>query len=275
MPDSAGSREPENDMSTATTNDGTTIHFEIEGDWAKPTLLFSNSLGTDLHMWDAQVAALADDFRILRYDGRGHGLSSAPAGPYTIERLGNDALAVLDAAAISRADFCGVSMGGMIGMWLGVHAPERFGRMALCNTSAYLPPRESWDERIEKARAGRMDEIARDVIERWFTPGFREREPEEVARVREQFLNTSGEGYAGCCAAIRDMDQRESIRDFGVPALVIAGGVDPAAPPEHAHLICDRIPDAAYVEIADGAHLSNIEKAEAFNAALRAFLLEE
>lgn len=261
-------------MSAIRTDDDCSIHYRLDGASRGPTLVFSNSLGTDLHMWDEQVGHFAERFRILRYDTRGHGHSGTPSGPYSIERLGRDVLNLLDALELDTVSWCGLSLGGMIGMWLGCNAPARLQRMALCNTSAHMPPPGLWNRRIELARAGRMDEIVDGVIGLWFTPAFRERAPAQVQRVRGQFLTARGEGYAGCCEAIRDMDQRESIRAITVPVLVIAGADDPATPPEHARLIAERIAGARYVEIPQAAHLSNIEQPARFDAALESFLAE-
>lgn len=254
-----------------TETDGATIHYEIAGMDGAPWLVFSNSLGTDLSMWNAQVAALGDRFRILRYDSRGHGKSSVPAGAYTIDRLGRDALAVMDAAGVETASFCGLSKGGMVGMWLGVHAPRRIERLALCNTAAHMPPPSMWDQRIEAANTQGMEALADGVIERWFTPDFRSRAPEAVDRVRDMLLTTSGAGYAGCCAAIRDMDQREAIPTIRAPTLVIAGIHDPATPPDKAEEIAGAVSGSKLVSL-EAAHLSNIEKEADFTRTLAAFV---
>lgn len=253
--------------------DGATIHYEVSGREGAPWLVFSNSLGTNLGMWDGQVAALADDYRILRYDSRGHGRSSAPEGPYTIELLGRDALAVMDAAGVDKASYCGLSKGGMVGMWLGVNAPERFARLALCNTGAYVPPATLWDDRIATATTKGMAALTEGVIERWFTEPFRKSSPEAVDRVRKMLLTTPAHGYAGCCAAIRDMDQRAAISRITLPTLVIAGARDVATPPERAEEIANAVAGARLVTF-EAAHLSNIETEPEFNEALIAFLKE-
>ena len=261
-------------MPKITTQDGAAIHFQLEGNSNKPVLLFSNSLGTNLRSWDAQLEAFGDRYRILRYDSRGHGQSEAPPGPYSIERLGRDVLDLLDSLELEKVSFCGLSKGGMVGMWLGVNAPQRFNKIALGNTSAHLPPAELWNERIEMARQGRMDEIVEGVIPRWFTANFLAAKPEEVARIGRQFAATSGEGYAACCEAIRDMDQRESINSINAPTLVITAANDPATPPDHGRFLAENIPGARYAEIPDAAHLSNIEQPTRFNAALNHFLTD-
>src|SRR4051794_2289093 len=182
-------------------------------------------------MWDDQVAALSSRFRILRYDTRGHGRSAAPEGPYAIGDLGADLLALLDELGLERVSFCGLSLGGMTGMWLAANAPERVERLVLCCTSAHLPPREMWDERIETVRADGMEPVAEGVLERWLTPEFRTARPEIAARLKAMLVATPVEGYAGCCAAIRDLDLRDALSAIRAPTLVIAGGEDPATPP--------------------------------------------
>lgn len=259
-------------MPTITTDDGAKIHYELDGPEGKPVLMFSNSLATDLHMWDDQIEAFADDYRILRYDSRGHGKSEAPKGPYSIERLGRDALALLDALGLDKVFYCGLSKGGMVGMWLGTNAPDRFFRMAYCNTSAHMPTKQMWQERAAKVRAEGVDSIGQLIVDRWFTPAFQNGSPNRVARVRAMIGETPGEGYAGCCEAIADMDQSESIRKIDLPVLVIAGAEDPSTPPDHGKRIADAIPGAKLVVLPDAAHLSNIEQTELFNAALKDFL---
>ncbi len=255
-----------------TTDDGVQIYVEAEPDNGKPPLLFSNSLGTNLAMWDAQLEPFRESFRIIRYDSRGHGRSDAPAGHYTIERLGRDALAVLDALGIERTYFCGLSKGGMVGQWLGANAPERVVRMALCNTAAHVPVPDLWNHRIEVASSEGMEPLHDGIIERWFTEDFRKGNPGEVERVGAMVLSTPGIGYAACSAAIRDMDQREAIKAINVPTLVVVGEHDPATPPEAGRGIHELIDGSEFVVIEGAAHLSNIEQTEAFNRAVLGFL---
>jgi 3-oxoadipate enol-lactonase len=233
--------------------------------------MLSNSLGTTCRMWDRQIPALSGAFRVIRYDSRGHGQSDAPTGDYTIARLAGDALAVLDSLHIDRAAFVGLSKGGMVGQWLGAHAPERVTRLVLANTAAWMGPAQAWQARIDTVMERGMGAITEAVLERWFTPGFRDAAPEAVAPVRDMLLATAPQGYAGCCAAIRDMDQRTSLAAIHVPTLVIGGLQDPATPPAKAEEIAAGVVDARLVML-DAAHLSNIEQAEAFTAALLAFL---
>lgn len=252
--------------------DGTEIHYEIAGTEGKPWLTFSNSLGTSLHMWDDQMSTFESDYRILRYDSRGHGKSGAPAGAYSIETLGGDAIALLDALGIERTFWCGLSKGGMVGMWLGTNHSGRFEKMAYCNTSPHMPGAEMWAARAKAAREDGMAALEATIVDRWFTGAFQTSSPERVDIVRKQILSTPGIGYAGCCDAIGAMDQRETIKSIDLPVLVIAGADDPATPPEHGKMIADSIAGAKLVILDNAAHLSNIEQTAGFNAAVRTFL---
>jgi 3-oxoadipate enol-lactonase len=248
------------------------LYHRFDGPEGAPVLVLSNSLGTSLEMWDPQIPAFAERFRVLRYDMRGHGRSAVPEGPYSMADHTNDLLALLDEKGIDRVRFCGLSMGGMTGMWLGCNAPERLERLVLCNTSAQLGIPDHWNQRIAIVQREGMKGVAEGVIDRWFTPEFREREPQAVDKVRRMLLETPPAGYAGCCAAIRDQDQRETICSIPVPTLVVAGARDPATPPDHSRLIASKIPGARVVEL-DAAHLSNIEARERFTAAVLEFLI--
>jgi 3-oxoadipate enol-lactonase len=254
------------------TVDGTPIHYRLDGHEGAPVLVLSNSLGTDLSMWDAQIPAFARAFRVLRYDTRGHGQSGRGGEPCTIERLGLDVVGLLDGLAIGRAHCCGISMGGMTGMWLGVHAAHRVAKLALCNTSAHIGPPERWNTRIDAVRAGGMTAIVQAVIGAWFTPEFFAREPAVTGAIRLQLERMSPEGYIAACAAIRDMDQRDAIGAIRAPTLVVTGSRDGATPPAEGRFLAGRIPGARHVEL-DAAHLSNIEAASGFNEALVSFLL--
>jgi 3-oxoadipate enol-lactonase len=247
------------------------IHYKLEGSEKASVLMFSNSLGTDLTMWDAQAAEMAMKFRVLRYDQRGHGQSSSPVGPYTIEKLGRDVLALLDFLHFDKVDFCGLSIGGQIGMWLGANAPERLTRLIISNTSAKIGTHDGWNQRIDTVRKEGMKVVALAVIERWFTPAFRAKEPQRVARVQRLLENVNIEGYVGCCAAVRDFDAREKLSGIRTPALVIAGTHDPATTAAEGRWAADQIPGATYVEL-DAAHLSNIEAQDKFTAEIGTFL---
>jgi 3-oxoadipate enol-lactonase len=243
---------------------GARIHYELEGPQNAPVLMFSNSLGTDLTMWDPQAAEMAKKFRVLRYDKRGHGQSSAPAGPYTIEKLGRDAVALLDFLNFDKVDFCGLSIGGQTGMWLGANAADRLKKLILCNTSAKIGTHDA-------VRKEGMKVVAPAVIERWFTPAFRAKEPDPVAKTRRMLESANPEGYAGCCAAVRDFDAREKLSGMRTPTLVIAGTHDPATPAAEGRWAAEQIPGSQYVEL-DAAHLSNIEARDKFTAAISKFL---
>ncbi|MEE3624185.1 3-oxoadipate enol-lactonase [Nitrospirillum sp. BR 11752] len=258
-------------MPLITLDDGCNMSYRIEGPADAPPLVLSNSLGTAMAMWEPQMAALTRHYRVIRYDSRGHGASDAPAGPYTMERLGQDVLSLLDELDIYRVRFCGLSKGGMVGQWLGINAGQRLERLVLANTAAYMGPPQGWQGRMDLVTAQGMGAVTEAVIERWFTPGFIAAEPEAVDRVRRLLLATQPQGYVGCCAAIRDMDQRPQLPAIAVPTLVIGGTQDPATPPEKAEELHAAIKDSQLVML-NAAHLSNVEQAEAFTEALLTFL---
>ena len=253
--------------------DGAQIFYRLDGPAELPVLMLSNSLGTNLSMWDRQVPAFGRHFRLLRYDSRGHGASDAPPGPYDIARLGRDAVALLDALGLNRVRYCGLSKGGMVGMWLAANAPERIERLVLCNTSAHIGNRDIWNQRLEIVRTQGMAGIVDGVLERWFTAGFRQRAPDVIAAVRRMLLATPAQGYMACGMAIRDMDQRAALASIRAPTLVVCGAHDIATPPDHGRLIAASITGARLVEL-DASHLSNIEAEDAFTAAVRDFLME-
>lgn len=256
------------------TDDGCGIAYDFRPVDGSPALLLSPSLGTTMALFEPQIDALADRYSILRYDPRGHGQSQTPAGGYSIDRLGRDAVALLDHLAIERAHFVGVSLGGMVGQWLGYRAPERLLRLVLANTSAYMGPPAGWAARIAAVSEHGAAALADAVIERWFTPEFRTAHPSRVDHARAMLVRTDPHGYAGCCAAIRDMDLRATAALIDVPTLVIAGARDPATPLDHARFLGGHIPGAALVEL-DAAHLANLEQPYAFNCALTEFLEAE
>ncbi|HKP18436.1 MAG TPA: 3-oxoadipate enol-lactonase [Gaiellaceae bacterium] len=238
------------------------LHHRFDGPEDAPVLVFSNSIGTTLELWDVQVPAFAPAFRVLRYDQLGHGRSEVPPGPYTVELLGRELLALLDELGVERASFCGLSLGGAVGMWLGANAPERLDRLVLAGTSAYFGPPKRWVERAQIVRADGMEPLTDATMQRWFTPAF-----EGVTAFRARFVATPAEGYAACCEALRDCDLRGELGRIAVPTLVLVGADDPATPPEQAELIAAGIPGSRLVVIPDAAHLLNVEQPEAFNAA--------
>jgi len=259
-------------MSLIRMDDGARINVEADPESSKPALLLSNSLGTDLRLWDPQLSAFRERFRLIRYDSRGHGKSDVPKGPYTIERLGRDAVAILDHFGIERAAFCGLSKGGMVGQWLGVNAPDRLIRLALCDTAARMDNPGGFRERAALVRREGMKAVADGVVLRWFTEPFRRDHPDVVASILATLMATSPEGYAACCEAIADMDQAEAIRAINTPTLVLVGADDPATPPALSEFIHRHIAGSKYVVIPNAAHLTNIEQAAAFNKAVLEFL---
>ncbi len=259
-------------MKTVITEDAQ-LRYEHTPRPGAPALLLINSLGTSLEMWDDQAATLQEHFELVRYDARGHGRSTAGSrAELTLEQLARDGLAVLDDCEIARAHLCGLSLGGMTAMAIARHWPDRVLKAALCNTSAHMPPREGWGARIQTARTEGMAALTEGVLGRWFTPEFREAEPARVERVCQMLLETTPAGYAACCAAIRDMDLREDIRQITAITLVVGGTRDPATPPEQAELIAASIPGAK-LKMLEAAHLSNIEQAQEFTSTLVEFLL--
>jgi 3-oxoadipate enol-lactonase len=245
--------------------DDVDLHYRLDGPAVAPVLVLSNGLGLDLRMWDAQMPALAARLRVLRYDTRGHGYSSIPLGSATIERLGRDVIALLDHLHIARAHFCGLSLGGMTGMWLGANAPQRLLSLVLANTAPQVGTREMWDARIATVNAHGMRAISDAAIARWFTPEFILRSPAAVASLKAMFERTPAAGYVGCCAADRDADLREMVAAIRAPTLIVAGRHDLATPPAQGEWLAQRIPGARCVELAT-AHLSNLEAPNAFIA---------
>jgi 3-oxoadipate enol-lactonase len=247
------------------------IHYVLEGQSGSPVLVFSNSLGANYSMWDPQAHEFRKKLGVLRYDTRGHGQSPPTPGPYSIELLGKDVIAMLDALDLDRVHFCGLSMGGMIGMWLGVNASERLSRLVLCNTAAKIGTSEFWNARIDAVQKNGMKSVASAVVERWFSPAFRQKSPATISSTLKMLEEANRDGYAASCAAVRDFDFREQLRKIHMPALVIAGTHDPATPPADGRFLADQIQGARYAEL-NTAHLSNIEDHDQFNREIAAFL---
>jgi 3-oxoadipate enol-lactonase len=248
------------------------IHYEWVGPDHASVLVFSNSLGTTYRMWDGQVQEFTRKFRLLRYDTRGHGESSVTPGPYTIEQLSWDVVRMLDALGLDRVHFCGLSMGGMTGMFLGAHTPERFHKIVLCNTAAKIGTPEMWNTRIEAVQKGGMKTVAGAVIERWLTAGFRASHPAETAAALSMLEEADPQGYVANCAAVRDADHRQELKDIKVPTLVLSGTHDPGTPPSEGQFLAKSIPGAQYTEV-NSSHLSNIEGRDDFNRKVLGFLL--
>jgi 3-oxoadipate enol-lactonase len=241
------------------------VHHRLDGPADAPVLLMSNSLGTTLELWEDQVGPLTERFRVLRYDQRGHGRSPVPAGPYSIEELGSDVLALLDRLELERVSLCGVSIGGMTALWIAANAPERLDRLVLCNTSAHLPPADDWRQRATTVRERGVEAVAEAVLGRWLTPAA---PPEMTERLRAMLLDTPREGYAGCCEAIAGHDVRDRLGAIGAPTLVIAAEEDPAIPPEHGRALAEAIPGAQLELVPRAAHLPNVEQPQAITRAL-------
>jgi 3-oxoadipate enol-lactonase len=249
------------------------VDYEITGPPGAPVVLLANSLGSTRRMWDPQLPALlAAGLRVLRFDTRGHGRSPVPPGPYTIDDLGNDALALLDRLDLARVHVVGVSLGGMIGMWLAGHAGERVDRLVLCCTSALLGPAHAWAERAATVRAQGTGVVADAVVARWFTPGYAQRNPQAVAAARDMIAATPPEGYAGCCTAIERMNLTGLLPSIAAPTLVIAGGDDPATPLAHSAVLTVGIPGATLQVVDDAAHLANLEQVDAVSELILAHL---
>lgn len=251
------------------------LNYQLDGPEGAPVLVLSNSLGTNLHMWDTQLPALTAHFRVLRYDTRGHGQSLVTEGPYSIEQLGRDVLALLDALQIERAHFCGLSMGGLIGQWLGINAGHRLNRLIVCNTAAKIATPEVWNPRIETVlRDGQAAMVGlRDAsIERWFTPAYAAAHPDQAKRITDMLAATSPQGYAANCTAVRDADFRDQLGEIKVPMLVISGSADAVTPPSGGLFIRDKVKGAEYAEF-HAAHLSNVEVGEPFSRCVIDFLL--
>lgn len=253
-------------------DDGCKINVEVSGPENAPALMLSNSLGTDLHMWDDQADAFARHFRLVRYDRRGHGRSDVPRGPYSFDRFGRDIVAILDALNIKKAHWCGLSMGGMDGQWLGANAPDRVEKLVLANTNFYYADKAPWADRIKFVQTKGLREMVGPNMERWFTKGFRERAPQAMARMTEMFVATNPGGYVACIEAIRDMDFRESNPRIGAPTLVIVGTHDLATLPAAGEAIAGQVKNAKLVSL-DAAHISNVEQPKAFTDAVLSFLV--
>lgn len=259
-----------------------TIFYQIDGRPGKPWLMFSNSLGTDLEMWQAQVEFLKNDFRILRYDTRGHGgsvgwpgddTSGAPVTQvaHSLAQLGQDVLSLLDMLDIERTHFCGLSMGGAIAQWLGIHAPQRLNKLVIANSAPRIGTPQGWQDRAAQVRSAGLDAVADGAAARWFTPAFIAHEPQRVAELVATLRGGSPQGYAGCCDALAAADLRAELSSIAVPTLLIAGDADPVTTVADANAMCGQIPRATLATLA-ASHISNIEAEAGFNQALATFL---
>ena len=251
----------------------TTLHFRFDGPEQGPVVMFSNALASDLTMWEFQVPALAEaGYRVLRYDTRGLGQSAVSEGPYSIELLTADTVGLMDALGLEKVHFCGLSMGGMIGQMLGSQYTDRLISLTLSSTSAYMAPKEIWDERIETVQKSGMAVVVDATIDRWFTKAGQTHMASSIEKVRRVILNTPVKGFCACCAAIRDMDQRETIRNVSTPTLVMVGEHDSGTPVSAAEYIQQRISSSALTIIPDAAHFVQMERSNIFNQALLEFI---
>lgn len=257
------------------TGDRCRIAYRLNGEEGRPVLVLSNSIATAYRMWDGQIPELAKAFRVLRYDTRGHGLSDAPSGPYSLDRLGRDVLELLDELGIGRVHFCGLSLGGFVGQWLGARAPERLDRLVVSNTSPHLGPATRWDALIRTVLEKRdMPAMADMFMGNWFPERMRTGQPEIVHHFRQMVLATPPEGLAGCFAVVRDADLRRTNALIGAPTLVIAGADDTVTLASHGEQISAAIPGSRLV-VMDGVHMLNVERPSDFTAVLTRFLSED
>ena len=259
-------------MSFANIN-GMRLHYRIDAAERSeaPWLLLANALGADVTMWAPQIAAFSSRFRVLRFDTRGLGCSDAPAGPYTVDQWTHDVLGLFDALSIERAHFCGLSMGGLIGIALGVRHAERIDRLVLAHTAAKIGTSEVWQARAQQARLQGACALADATLQRWFSPAFAAREPIVHAAIRDAFVHADSEGYASNCEAIGAADLRAELGAIRAPTLVMTGRADPSVPPDDSRALAAAVSGARFVEL-DAQHLSNIERAEEFTQTVLDFL---
>lgn len=259
-------------MESVTLDDGVRLTYRIDGPTGAPVLVLVNSVGTDMRMWRPQIAALRGRYRVVRHDARGHGRSDAPAGPYSIDRLGLDLLALLDHLHISSAALCGISLGGLIVQWLAARHPERVERAILANTAARIGTVEGWNARIDAVRGGGMAAVRETVLARFFSASFRATHAEEIRAIREMVEAIDPIGYIGACAALRDADLRASLPAIRAPTLIVAGALDESTPPLQSEELHAALAGSELLVLQGAGHLSNVEQPAAFNACLLAFL---
>ncbi|MBE0582191.1 MAG: 3-oxoadipate enol-lactonase [Desulfofustis sp.] len=259
-------------MKTTITANGIAINYRLDGPVGAPVVMLSNSLMSNYTMWDDQIPLLAATFRVLRYDQRGHGGTEVPVGPYSIEQLTTDAVALTEALGIAAVHFVGLSMGGFTGLLMAMDYPDKVLSLCLCDTACAMPPASLWQERIDIARRDGVAALMPATLERWFTKSFRESGDPRLAKVREMILGTAVEGYLGCAAAIRDMDLCGRLAEIAAPTRVIVGANDPACPPSSAQTLHQGIAGSSLVVLPAAAHLPNIEQTALFNEALQEFL---
>lgn len=253
-------------------NKDVTLNYATFGDRHNPALIFSNSLGTSYEMWQPQIDALQNEYFIVCYDTRGHGQSSAPKGPYSLEELGQDVVDLLDYLKVDKAFFCGISMGGMTGQWLAIHHPDRFHHLMLCNTAAKIGNEAAWTDRAQLVRDQGLNPIAATAASRWFTEVFISSHPDVVETLSDTLAVGSSEGYASCCEALSCADTRQQLQDIDVAITVLAGKEDPVTTVEDAQYMVEHIPNVKLATI-NASHISNIEQPEVFNQLIRQHLI--
>lgn len=264
-------------MSTVTfqdqiTSQEVTLHYQTFGDAHKPALIFSNSLGTNLSMWQKQIDYFKQNFFVICYDTRGHGASSTPQGSYTLDQLGNDVIQLLDHLNIAKASFCGISMGGLTGQWLAIHSPARFNHVIIANTAAKIGQAQAWQDRAELVREQGLQPIAETAASRWFTEDFIQQHSFTVVALSDDLVTGSADGYANCCDALALADLREELAKINIPVLIIAGQYDPVTTVADGKWMQQHIANAQLVEI-NASHISNIEQPKQFNQFLDQFLV--
>ena len=247
------------------------INYQTFGDASQPAIIFSNSLGTQFNMWQPQISFFEKKFYVICYDTRGHGASSAPQGPYSIEQLGTDVVHLLDHLNIEKASFCGISMGGLTGQWLAIHHPERFNHVIVCNTAAKIGQEQAWNDRAQLVREQGLKPIAETAASRWFTEPFIRSNTAIVESLSNDLGAGSPEGYASCCEALAKADVREQLKNITIPTLVVAGQKDPVTTVADAQYIINHVRSSSLFEI-NASHISNIEQPKAFNQAVFSFL---
>ena len=257
-------------MPTFISNDAA-INYATFGDASKPAIIFSNSLGTNYQMWQPQINFFKKNYFIVCYDTRGHGASTAPQGPYSIEQLGTDVVNLLDHLNIQKTSFCGISMGGLTGQWLAIHHPERFNHVIVCNTAAKIGQEQAWNDRAQLVREQGLKPIAETAASRWFTEPFIRSNTAIVESLSNDLGAGSPEGYASCCEALAKADVREQLKNITVPTLVVAGQKDPVTTVADAQYIINNVRSSSLFEI-NASHISNIEQPKAFNQAVQSFL---
>ena len=254
-------------------NKNLTLNYTTFGDKDNPALIFSNSLGTSYQMWQTQIDVLQNAYFIICYDTRGHGQSSAPEGPYSIEQLGQDVIDLLEHLDINKAFFCGISMGGMTGQWLAINHPERFYHLMLCNTAAKIGNETAWKERAQLVRAQGLQSIADTAGARWFTPNFIKNNPTVVKQLSDTLAAGSSDGYASCCEALAMADMREQLQKITVPITVLAGEQDPITTISDGQYMVDHMTNDATLATIDASHISNIEQPQVFNKLIQQHLV--